>query len=179
MNKFKNTNLYYGLFGILISFILIVIDQFTKYLAILYLKEKPIILIKNIFQLTYLENRGAAFGIMQGKKMFFIIITMVILAFIFSAYLRVPKSRQYHLIRFVMILFVSGAIGNMIDRITYNYVVDFFYFKLINFPIFNVADCYVTIAAGLLIFLFLFVYKEEDLNFIFQLGKKGLKKENE
>ncbi|RDU23050.1 signal peptidase II [Anaerosacchariphilus polymeriproducens] len=179
MNKLKNTNLFYGLFGILISFVLITIDQYTKRLAILYLKENPIILIKNIFQLTYLENRGAAFGIMQGKKMFFVIITIVILSFIFFIYLRVPKSRHYNLLRFVMILFVSGAIGNMIDRVSYNYVVDFFYFELINFPIFNVADCYVTIAAGLLIFLFLFVYKEEELNSIFQLGKKGLKKENE
>ena len=66
-----------------------------------------------------------------------------------------------------MILFVSGAIGNLIDRIVNNYVVDFFYFKLINFPIFNVADIYVTVAAFLFIFLCLFIYKEEDFEAIF------------
>ena len=68
-------------------------------------------------------------------------------------------------------LICSGAIGNMIDRVSRGYVVDFFYFKLINFPIFNVADCYVTVAAFLLIVLIFFYYKEEELGW-FTL-KKG------
>ena len=67
----------------------------------------------------------------------------------------------------ICILFVSGAVGNFIDRITKNYVVDFFYFKLINFPIFNVADIYVTVAAFAMIILGLFYYKEEDYNKIY------------
>ncbi len=54
----------------------------------------------------------------------------------------------------------------MIDRVSKNYVVDFFYFELINFPIFNVADCYVTVAAVLLIISIMFIYKEEDFKFI-------------
>ena len=64
-------------------------------------------------------------------------------------------------------MFFSGAIGNFIDRVRQGYVVDFFYFSLINFPIFNVADIYVTAAAFLLIFLCLFYYKEEDFEQIF------------
>ena len=63
-----------------------------------------------------------------------------------------------------VVLILSGAIGNLIDRIAYGYVVDFLYFKLINFPIFNVADCYVVIGACLMFLFVLFVYKEpEDL----------------
>ena len=67
---------------------------------------------------------------------------------------------------------MSGAAGNLIDRILQGYVVDFFYFRLINFPVFNVADCYVTISAAALIILFLFYYKDSDLE-PFSLKKKG------
>lgn len=179
MNNLKKSNIYYALFGMAITFVLVVFDQVTKRLAVLYLKDSPLILWNNVFQLTYLENQGAAFGILQGKKVFFILITLIVLGIICYGYLKTPKVRHYSILRFVMILFVSGAIGNMIDRISLNYVIDFFYFELINFPVFNVADCYVTIAAVLLIFLFLFVYKEEELNFMFQIKKKEMKKENE
>ena len=68
-------------------------------------------------------------------------------------------------LRITLVLLTAGAIGNMIDRVYHNFVVDFLYFKLINFPIFNVADCYVTIAMGLLIVLILFYYTDEELNF--------------
>ena len=62
-------------------------------------------------------------------------------------------------------LLVSGAAGNFIDRVRFGYVRDFIYFKLINFPVFNVADCYVTVSVVLLIILILFVYKEDDFEF--------------
>lgn len=68
--------------------------------------------------------------------------------------------------RFIIVLLVSGAIGNFIDRCLNNYVIDFFYFKLIDFPVFNVADIYVTVAAILLILLFCFYYKEEDIDML-------------
>ena len=66
----------------------------------------------------------------------------------------------------------AGAVGNMIDRISQGYVVDFLYFKLINFPIFNVADCYVTIAAACLVILIMFYYKDEDMA-CFAIKKHG------
>ena len=72
----------------------------------------------------------------------------------------------------ILILFISGAIGNLIDRCVNNYVIDFFYFKLIDFPIFNVADIYVTVAAGLFIILGLFYYKEEDFELLFPSKKR-------
>ena len=64
------------------------------------------------------------------------------------------------------VLLAAGALGNLIDRMRYSYVVDFLYFKLIDFPVFNVADCYVTVGAVLLAVLILFVYKEEELGFL-------------
>ena len=66
----------------------------------------------------------------------------------------------------------AGAIGNFIDRMMWHYVVDFLYIKAINFPVFNVADCYVTVSVALLIILILFVYKEDDFGFL-KLSKKG------
>ena len=70
-----------------------------------------------------------------------------------------------------LMMVCAGAVGNMIDRVSQGYVVDFLYFKLINFPIFNVADCYVTIAAASLVLLIMFHYKDEDL-MCFSLKKK-------
>ncbi|MDO4943394.1 MAG: signal peptidase II [Lachnospiraceae bacterium] len=146
---------------------LLFFDQYTKFMAVLYLKDqRPIELIKDVFELRYLENRGAAFGSLQGKQLFLLVITGVVLIFLIYAYLKMPFQRRYYPLGFTVILLFAGAIGNMIDRISHKYVVDFLYFKLIDFPIFNVADCYVTIAAILLIILILFVYKDEELQFL-------------
>lgn len=154
-----------AVFGILI---LLILDQLTKYLAVLHLKDQnPFILIQNVFELQYLENRGAAFSMMQGKKWFFIPLTIVFLCVILFIYLRIPKTKKYFWLRAVVVLFCSGALGNFIDRIHQGYVVDFFYFSLINFPIFNVADIYIVVGTVLLVFLIFFYYKEEDFNVIF------------
>ena len=77
-----------------------------------------------------------------------------------------PDKKKYTKLHFLFSLIVAGSIGNMIDRIRYDYVVDFIYFVRINFPIFNVADIYVSLSAVILIILLLFVYKEKDLYFI-------------
>lgn len=152
--------------------ILIVFDQFTKYLASAHLKDQPpFIIIKKVFQLQYLENRGAAFGILQNQKVFFIISGILILAIMGYGFIKIPKTKHYIGMRFCIILIVSGAIGNMIDRISQNYVVDFFYFELIDFPIFNMADIYVVIASISLVLLILFFYKDEDFSFL-SLRKK-------
>lgn len=158
-----------GIFGFVTSFILILVDQLSKLSAIHHLMGKdPLVLIDGVFELRYLENRGAAFGILQDKKMFFVIFTIIVLCMIIYIYLkRIPCEKKFFWMDLICILFVSGAVGNFIDRITKNYVVDFFYFKLINFPIFNVADIYVTVAAFAMIILGLFYYKEEDYNKIY------------
>ena len=146
---------------------LLILDQVSEALAVANLKEAAAIpIIKNVFELQYLENHGAAFGSMQGKQIFLQGFTIIVLILLLFIYIKMPADKRYNPLKLTTILLFAGAIGNMIDRVIQGYVVDFFYFKLIDFPIFNVADCYVTVAAFLLVFLILFVYKEEDLDFI-------------
>lgn len=163
--------------GIICVLAAICIDQWTKYLAVLHLKQgNSLVLIKDVFVLHYLENRGAAFGLFQNQKLFFIVSAVIVLGAAVWFYMRVPMNRRFLPIRLCVLFICAGAIGNMIDRLRLNYVVDFFYFELIDFPIFNVADIYVTCGAVLFLIFFLLYYKEEDLdalgNEIFPRRKK-------
>lgn len=181
MNKSNNNNkrMMFNIAGIVSIIILIAFDQWTKMLAVNKLmNQEPFVIIEKVFQLRYLENRGAAFGILQGQKGFFVITGIIILVAIAYLYNKMPSTKKYYLLRILAILMAAGAIGNMIDRVSKNYVVDFFYFELINFPIFNVADCYVTVAAALLIISIMFIYKEEDFKFI-DLGSSKHAGEND
>ncbi len=129
---------------------LVFLDQFTKWLVVLKLKPiQDFPIIDKVFHLSYVENRGAAFGILQGKHLFFIIMTIVVMVFITVYYYRLPHERKYNWVRFALVLLASGAIGNLIDRIRLGYVVDFLYFKLIDFPVFNVADICVVIGVSI------------------------------
>ncbi len=151
-------------FSLLCVLIGIIIDQYTKYLAVTHLQDAPVPIIKGVFELQYLENRGAAFGMLQNKQWFFLIITVVLLFFITKLYIGLPRTKRVLPLRTAMIFITAGAIGNMIDRIRLNYVVDFLYFKLIDFPIFNVADIYVTVSTFFIAFLILFYYKETEFD---------------
>lgn len=177
----KKTNHYLShLLATLSMIFAIFLDQYTKLLAVENLKNQaPIDIIENVFQLHYLENRGAAFGILQNQKIFFVIIGIIILIVALFFYLKMPHEGHFIPLRICLLLIASGAIGNMIDRIRLNYVIDFFYFELIDFPIFNVADIYVTLSAGLLIVLILFYYKEDDLEMLFKLFSRKKNKEQE
>ena len=149
----------------ILMILLTMVDQWAKSLVVHHLKgQSDVILIPGVFQLHYLENRGAAFGIFQGKRVIFLIITIIILVFLAYCFWRIPYTRKYATLRGVLVLIAAGAVGNFIDRMCKGYVVDFFYFKVINFPIFNVADIYVTCSAIFLAVLLIFCYKEEDLN---------------
>lgn len=153
--------------GVLAMLLLVALDQATKYLAVQYLKNAPAIpVISGIFELVYLENRGAAFGILQGQKAFLVFTTIVTTAVLVYLYIRIPKERRYVFLHLLLILLIPGAIGNFIDRCAHNYVIDFFYFKLIDFPVFNMADIYVSVATVLLVVLFCFYYKEEDMDML-------------
>lgn len=158
--------------AILSIIVLIFIDQYTKILALTHLKDQdPFVIWKGVFELRYLENRGAAFGILQNQQIFFIIMTAIVLIAIAYIYRLTPDTRRYLPLRLTVIFITAGAIGNMIDRIMRGYVVDFFYFSLIDFPIFNVADIYVTVTFFVLAILLLFVYKDEELE-VYSLKKK-------
>ena len=155
--------------------LLVLLDQATKLAAVSALKDGgPFVLIPGVFQLQYLENRGAAFGLLQNARIFFLAVTLIALAAVIYVLVRLPLKRGYIVLRFLMVLIAAGAVGNMIDRVFLGYVRDFLYFSLIDFPIFNVADIYVTCATILLILLLLFYYKEEDdFAFLSPGGKKG------
>lgn len=155
--------------------LLVLLDQATKLAAVSALKDGgPYVLIPGVFQLQYLENRGAAFGLLQNARIFFLAVTLIALAAVIYVLVRMPLKRKYIVLRFLMVLIAAGAVGNMIDRVFLGYVRDFLYFSLIDFPIFNVADIYVTCATILLILLLLFYYKEEDdFAFLSPGGKKG------
>lgn len=153
--------------------LLIALDQWTKYMVLFHVKPLgSILLIPGVLSFTYHENRGAVWGIMQGQIPVLIVTTVIILAVVLWIYSRIPDTKKYRWLDFIAVLVIAGAIGNFIDRLFRRYVVDFIYFELIDFPIFNVADMYVVIAAFLLIFVSIFVYKE-DSDFDFLNPKKG------
>ncbi|EET61565.1 signal peptidase II [Marvinbryantia formatexigens DSM 14469] len=146
-----------------LSAALLAADQLTKYLAVRYLKgAEDIILIPGVFQLSYLENTGAAWGMFGGMQWVFLLLTALIIAGVCYLWHKVPFERKYRAFRILSAIFLAGAVGNAIDRLFRGYVVDFFYFSLINFPVFNVADCYVTVSLVLL----LIIYRNEDFSWM-------------
>jgi signal peptidase II len=157
---------------------LVAFDQFTKYLAVRYLSEgTPNELLPGVLSLTYLENRGAAFSILQNQQWFFCILTTVFLILAAVSLYRLPQGAKYRPLTAGVALLTAGAVGNFIDRIVHRYVVDFIYFELINFPVFNVADIYVSVSVIAMCLLMLFVYKDEDLMVLFGRTQKKKNKE--
>jgi len=157
---------------ILGSALLTGLDQWTKILVVEHLKDKPPIVIwDGVFELLYSENRGAAFGMLQGQQGFFLIVAICVFAVVLYAFWKMPAGKRYLPLQVCLTLITAGAIGNMIDRVTQGYVVDFLYFKLINFPIFNVADCYVTVATAILFILMMWYYTDEELD-VFSFRRK-------
>lgn len=151
----------------------IAFDQVTKYLATAKLKNQPNFVIwEGVFELDYLENTGSAFGMFQGQRWMLLVVGVVFMALIVWFMLRLPEGKKFTLTHIILAFLVAGGIGNMIDRFALGYVVDFFSFVLINYPIFNVADIYVVCATIGLFIMFLFVFKEEDLEFLSFSRKK-------
>lgn len=150
---------------------LLVLDQISKYLALAYLKgNAPIELIPGIFELHYLENTGAAFGSFLGKTTFLSIVTLAIVIYMIWKLVQMPKSKHFMPLASCLCLLIAGGLGNLIDRAFRSFVVDFFYFKPINFPIFNVADIFVCIGVfGLIVATFL--YKEHEMQFLWEFKK--------
>ena len=142
-------------------------DQLTKFLAVENLKDKADIpLIPNVLYFQYLENRGAAFGIFQDQKIFLILLTSLILIGVCYVLWKIPADKKYIYLKLLCFLITAGGIGNLIDRIRLDYVIDFIYFAPIDFPIFNVADIYVSVGMILLFIVVLFYYKDEDFEFL-------------
>lgn len=160
-----------GLWGIPALILMVCLDQWTKIMAVTHLKDSAgIDLVAGVLRLEYLENRGAAFGIFQNQQWISLILAVI---FLFAAaffWIRMPASRRMLPMRLITVTLAAGAVGNMIDRVIHHYVVDFIYFCLIDFPIFNVADIYVTCSCALALILVFFYYGDEEFDFLF--GKK-------
>ncbi|MBO4750224.1 MAG: signal peptidase II [Lachnospiraceae bacterium] len=154
---------------VLLAVLLIAFDQWTKALAIAKLKgSDPFVILRNVFELEYLENRGSAFGMFQGKKIFLLIVGVILMAFLLYFLYKAPATKRFVPLRLLAVFIMAGGIGNMIDRFVLGYVVDFFSFVLIHFPVFNVADVYITVSTILLAVFLIFVYKEEELTFLWK-----------
>lgn len=163
----KNLKIKRLIICVLFVIALVILDQLAKYWAVIRLENnEPIVLIKNAFELYYLPNgnTGAAFGMLQGHQMLFLLIALVISIVLLFIIYNIPEDKKFTYLTIMLTLIIAGGIGNMIDRFRLNYVIDFIYFSLINFPIFNVADMYVSVGTVLLVILLLFYYKEEDLS---------------
>ena len=151
--------------GFLTAAILVFLDQYTKILAAAHLQgNSSFSLLDGVLELRYLypENRGIAFGMFQGKVELFSVISIFLFGVILYFCIKIPKERYYIPLLAVCFLMFAGAAGNFIDRVFRGYVIDFIYFSLIDFPVFNLADVYVVCAGILLVALVLFKYRRED-----------------
>ena len=156
---------------ILVIFI-IIFDQITKHFAAQILQDsQPVTLISGIISLSYHENSGAAWGILSDKRWVFMIISFIAIIAMTFYLIYSRNQEQSKLLTISLSFFLGGGIGNMIDRIRLEYVIDFLRFDFVEFPIFNVADSFITVGAGLMaLFLIIETVKEEK-------EKRVLKKE--
>ena len=155
--------------GFLVSgAVLTAIDQWTKSLAVAGLKGKePFVIWKDVFELLYSENRGAAFGVLQGKHGFFFLVAACVFVAALYVTWKLPDEKKFVPLRICVTLITAGAAGNLIDRVLYGYVIDFIEPTFMQFAVFNIADCAVT-CGGISFVLWLAVdlFRSGD-------GKKG------
>lgn len=140
--------------------LIVFLDQLSKYLTVLYLKPVGTFpIIRNALHLTYVENRGAAFGMLENSRWVFMLVSSVAIVAL-SVYL-IYKKPQNRLLCVALSFIIGGGIGNMIDRVFLGYVVDMIDFRLINFAVFNVADSFVCVGAGLLMLYLILAMRRE------------------
>lgn len=170
-----------SLLAILALLILTGFDQLIKQIVVSTMDlNESIPVIPDVFEICYIRNQGVAWGMFQNRQIIFIILTLIVFILGVIAYHRIPKIKKFQTIRILMIFIGSGAIGNLIDRVfrgdfCQGQVVDFLYFKLIDFPIFNIADMYISICVILAFIVLIFIYKDKDFD---ELLAFVLKKEN-
>ena len=159
----KSKKIYYSFF-IIYVIMLIILDQLTKHIVRVNLTDADLDIIPGVLQLHLLFNTGAAFSILTGKTLFFYILTPIVACAVLVFFLKLPLETKYKPMAFCLATLMAGAFGNYIDRLAFGKVTDFIYFSLINFPVFNVADIYVTLSVIFMLILILFKYKDEDLS---------------
>ncbi len=144
------------MFYFLSILVLIALDQGTKYLAVKYLAPIDTLpLFQGILHLTYAENTGAAFSILSGNQFFLKVVTLIAISLMVFVLYRLLKNPSETWLKVCFVLLISGGIGNLIDRVRLDSVVDFIDFRAINFAIFNGADSWVSIGTVLLFYVVL------------------------
>ena len=145
--------------------LLVAVDQITKYIALTQLKPiGSVTFIDGFMDFTFVENRGAAFGIFSGKTWLLLVISIIICAVLVWAMTKMPKTKEYRKLRVTFVLILSGAVGNIIDRALRGYVVDCFEFTFIKWPVFNMADIYVVVGTIVMAVIIMFFMKDEKEN---------------
>ena len=144
----------------ILAIIAVAVDQYTKFLAVTNLgtESASIPVFEGIFHLTYVKNTGAAFGIFQNGNAVLTVVMALILAGIVGVYIAVKP--RHITAKIAAGLVMGGAVGNLIDRLTRGFVVDFFDVRFINYPVFNVADSCVVVGAVLICIYMLFFDKK-------------------
>ncbi len=141
--------------------VMVLVDQVVKYWTITMLAPVGSIpLIPGVLQLTYVENRGAAFSILEDQIWLFVLLAVIILCGI--VYALHTGRIQHFLGKFSLIVISAGAVGNVIDRVLRHYVVDMIQVCFIQFPVFNIADIYVTVGVALFAVYYLFLHKDAE-----------------
>lgn len=144
-------------FYLILTTILVVVDQLTKYLTVQNIDLYEVIeIIPNVLSFTYIQNTGAAWSILEGKMWFFYIVTIIVIAFLL--YYLYTEAKTNKILGIILSVVLAGTIGNFIDRLVFQYVIDMIKVDFINFPIFNVADMLLTVGVGVLI---IFTFYEE------------------
>lgn len=141
--------------------LLVIFDQFSKYLTVEHLKPiGSIEVLPKILNLTYAENTGAAFSILENQIWFFVAVTVFALGLMFFLYKKQYIKHKIGVIALVLV--AGGAIGNLIDRVMYGYVVDMFEFAFVKFAIFNVADICITFGGIFLCYYIIFLFDKDN-----------------
>ena len=153
--------------------LLLFLDRLTKQWAVDHLMSGDIIVWDGVLKFHYLENRGAAWGLFQDAFWLFYIITAVAVVIMAYFYSKIPFQKRYWILRVLLVMLCAGAVGNFIDRAWIHYVIDFIYLEFINFPVFNVADIYVTVSVLLLVISLLFIYSKDEELWKSNARKKG------
>lgn len=144
--------------------VILLLDQASKYLTDIHLSPlgTTIPVWKDVFHLTSAHNTGAAWGMLKGFRWFFVVLTVVVVVLLVLFLIKYRKKLHW-LPRLILSMIIAGAVGNLIDRIAFGYVRDMFYFVLINFPVFNVADSALSVGCVLLVINIMFMKKNSIL----------------
>ncbi len=153
----------YAIIGLIVLYLL---DRYSKILAVQKLKgSKSIDIISGVFRLSYVENKGAAWGMMEGQTLIFAIITVIVIGAVIWLYIGIGDGKRYLPIKAFLVVFSAGVLGNFYDRMVYRKVVDMLDFYFIDYPVFNLADVFIVVSSIAIVSLMLFYYEDDEIKF--------------